>query len=149
MSTSVRAHPATFFLLDWGSQGPQLSTSLLWTWPWEHSLGVHCSGHRAASFITPSASLHQQKLDLMDSRPGDGELRRGQARVSVRCAWWHLKKYFIYLAVSGLSCGTWASMVACEIFSCVVTCKLFVVACRIGFPDQGSNLGPCIGSEES
>ena len=40
-------------------------------------------------------------------------------------------------------------MVACEIFSCVVTCKLFVVACRIGFPDQGSNLGPCIGSEES
>ena len=97
----------------------------LWTWPWEHSLEIHCSGHRAASFIAPSASVHQRKLDLMDSRPGNGQLRKEQARVSVRHAMMAFKKiYFIYLAVSGLSCGTWAFVVACEIFSCVVTCTL-------------------------
>ena len=31
----------------------------------------------------------------------------------------------------------------------LVTCELFLTGCGIQFPDQASNLGPCIGSAES
>ena len=49
------------------------------------------------------------------------------------CTTSFFKKIFIYLATPGLSC-TW---------------ELLVVACGTQFPDQGSNLGPCIRCTES
>ena len=48
--------------------------------------------------------------------------------------------FFIYLSALGLNCSLWDFEVE--------VCELLVVACRIYFPDQESNLGPLHWAQE-